>query len=158
MRMEIDGNGLEVLHRGEALALLRTREVGRLVYTRAGLPAIAPVNYALHEGAILIWVGSLWTIEQDSRGPVVAFEVDYVDQVARGGWSVCIVGRAAPVTDPRTQQWALQHGPVPWVNGPKEGLIRITAAKVTGRRIGPRERQPASSAPPPRLLHAAASP
>ncbi len=153
--MEIDGNGLEILHRREAMTLLRTREVGRLVYTRAGLPAISPVNYTLYESAILIWTGSLWTIAQASRGVVVAFEVDYIDQVARGGWSVCVVGRAALVTDPRTQQWARRHGPVPWVNGPKEGLIRITASKVTGRRIGPRERHPSRPAPDPHLLPAA---
>lgn len=155
--MAIDSNGVEVLHRREAMTLLRARDVGRLVYTRAGLPAVAPVNYALHEGVILIWTGSLWTIAQASRGAVVAFEIDYVDEVTRGGWSVCVVGRAAMVTDPRTQQWARKHGPVPWVNGPQEGLMRITAAKVTGRRIVPYEHQPLSPVPSPRHLYAAAS-
>ena len=56
--MEKDGNGLEVLTRAEAIALLDTQDVGVLVYTRRALPAVTPVNYVVRAGAILIWTGS----------------------------------------------------------------------------------------------------
>ncbi|HEV2634396.1 MAG TPA: pyridoxamine 5'-phosphate oxidase family protein, partial [Actinocrinis sp.] len=51
-------NGLGVLSRAEALSLLETGEVGRVVYTRRALPAVLPVNYAVREGGIWIWAGS----------------------------------------------------------------------------------------------------
>jgi nitroimidazol reductase NimA-like FMN-containing flavoprotein (pyridoxamine 5'-phosphate oxidase superfamily) len=65
--MNTDVNGLEVLSRAEAVALLETQEVGRLVYTRRALPAVIPVNYAVRDGAILIWTGSGSSMAQAVR-------------------------------------------------------------------------------------------
>ena len=56
--MDVDVNGVEVLGRAEAIGLLESQEVGRLVYTRRALPAVRPVNFAVRGGAVLIWTGS----------------------------------------------------------------------------------------------------
>jgi uncharacterized protein len=69
--MEKDVNGLEVFSRAEAIALLETQDVGRLVYTRRALPAVRPVNFVVCGGGILI----------------------------RTGWSVAVTGTAQLVTD-----------------------------------------------------------
>ena len=39
---------LHTLHRAECLRLLRTVEVGRIVYTEFALLAVQPVNFILH--------------------------------------------------------------------------------------------------------------
>jgi len=131
--MEMDVNGLEVLSRAEALALLESREVGRLVYTRRALPAIRPVNYVVRGAAVLIWTGSSSSLGQAVRGAVVAFEVDAFDRVGRSGWSVVVTGTAQLVTDVARLARARLDGPVPWAPGVKEHLIRIPLTIVTGR-------------------------
>jgi uncharacterized protein len=145
--MDIDRNGLEVLTRAEAITLLRTQEVGRLVYSRRALPAITPVNYVVCDSAVLAWTGSLWTSAAAVRGKPVAFEVDEFNRALRCGWSVSVTGRAALATDPFERAWACLDGPAPWVTGPQHVLLRIPLASVTGRRLGPRDREPARRRP-----------
>ncbi len=136
--MNTDANGLEMLSRPEAVALLETQEVGRLVYTRRALPAVRPVNFAVRGGAILIWTGSASSLGQAVRGAVVAFEADEIDREAHSGWSVAVTGVAQLVTDGRMLAEARQLGPVPWAPGVKDHLIRIPLTVVTGRWLGAR--------------------
>jgi len=154
--MEMDANGLEALSRAEAIALLETREVGRLVYTRRALPAIRPVNYAVRGGAVLIWTGSASSLGQAVRGAVVAFEVDEFDRVARSGWSVVVTGTAQLVTDEAQLARARLEGPTPWAPGIKEFLIRVPMTIVTGRWLGAREGAAAGGGPGPDTAREAA--
>ena len=137
-----DVNGLEVLSRAEAVALLETQEVGRLVYTRRALPAVIPVNYAVCGGAILIWTGSGSSLAQAVRGSVVAFQVDDLNRAAHSGWSVTVTGSAHLVVDESERARARVDGPVPWAPGLKEYLIRIPMTIVTGRWLGARDAGP----------------
>jgi len=141
--MDTDVNGVEVLSRAEAIALLESQEVGRLVYTRRALPAVRPVNFAVRGGAVLIWTGSASSLGQAVRGAVVAFEADELDRATRSGWSVVVVGTAQLVTDEMELARARLDGPVPWAPGIKEYLIRIPLTMVTGRWLGARERDAA---------------
>ena len=136
--MDTDVNGLEVLTRADAVALLETQEVGRLVYTRRALPAVTPVNYAVRGAAVLIWTNSGASLAQAVRGAVVAFEADELDRAARSGWSVTVTGTAGLVSDPLELERARADGPVPWAPGTKEYLIRIPLTMVTGRWLRPR--------------------
>ena len=123
---------LALLSRAQCRALLATRTVGRLAYVaRAGVPDIAPVNYALDGDDVLVRSGPGPKLQAAQRGDVVAFEVDDLDEDGRTGWSVVVVGRASVV---RPGQQAAD-GPVPWSNGPRRHLLRITPARVTGRRL-----------------------
>ncbi|HEV2344677.1 MAG TPA: pyridoxamine 5'-phosphate oxidase family protein [Actinocrinis sp.] len=137
--MEIDVNGLEVLSRAEAIALLETQEVGRLVYTRRALPAIRPVNYVVRGGAVLVWTGSTSSLGQAVRGAVVAFEADEFDRMSRSGWSVAVTGTARLVTDEAQLERARLEGPMPWAPGVKDYLICIPLMIVTGRWLGSRD-------------------
>jgi uncharacterized protein len=136
--MDTDVNGLEVLSRTEAVSLLETRDVGRLVYTRRALPAVTPVNYVVREGGIWIWTGSASSLGQALRGAVVAFQVDDLDYITRSGWSVTVTGMAKVVTDEALLARAEVEGPVPWAPGLKEHLIQIPLTMVAGRWLGPR--------------------
>lgn len=140
--METDVNGLEILARPEAIALLETQEVGRLVYTRRALPAVTPVNFVVRGGGILIWTGSASSLGQAVRGAVVAFQADELDRTTRSGWSVTVTGTAKLVTDERELERARADGPVPWAPGIKDHLIRIPLTMVTGRWLGPRHPGP----------------
>jgi nitroimidazol reductase NimA-like FMN-containing flavoprotein (pyridoxamine 5'-phosphate oxidase superfamily) len=122
--------------RAEAVALLASGEVGRLVYTRRALPAVTPVNYAVREDAVWIWTASTSSLAQAVRGAVVAFEVDEIDRATRSGWSVVVLGVAELIVAPHEIERARELGPEPWVSGRKEHLVRIPLEAVTGRRTG----------------------
>jgi uncharacterized protein len=130
---------LAKLTEAEAVALLGTQEIGRLVFTRWALPAVTPVNFVLRDGAIWIWTASTSSMCQAVRGSVVAFEVDRLDAGARSGWSVVALGVAELVTRPQEIEEARRHGPEPWIPGRKEYLLKIPLKLVSGRRIVPGE-------------------
>jgi uncharacterized protein len=142
-----DAMPLATLSEAEALTLLGTQEVGRLVYTRRALPAIIPVNYALRAGAIWIWTASSSSMAQAVRASVVAFEVDQLDPATRAGWSVTVIGVARIIHDPAEIERAHREGPTPWAAGRTEHLIKIPLQLVSGRRLrrsGPGEDETAA--------------
>jgi nitroimidazol reductase NimA-like FMN-containing flavoprotein (pyridoxamine 5'-phosphate oxidase superfamily) len=125
---------LTMLDPDECLRLLGTRTVGRLAYVaRAGVPDIAPVNYGVADGCILIRSGAGPKLQAADRRELVAFEVDDLDEAGRGGWSVVVHGRAERVTQGRRQDPS--EVPEPWAAGPRVHTIRITPRRITGRRI-----------------------
>ena len=140
----------------QAIGLLASREVGRLVYTRRALPAITPVNYAVRDHAVWIWTASTSSLAQAVRGAVVAFEVDEIDPEAHEGWSVVVLGMAELVVAPHELEQARELGPEPWVSGRREHLIRIPLQVVTGRRIGAAVSDPDPPAAQPDRLGGAA--
>ena len=131
---------LQTLSRAECLRLLGTRKVGRFAFiAREGLPLILPVNYALDGESILIRSGVGPKLQAAERGELVSFEVDDLDETARGGWSVVVTGTAERL------RWS-HHGsralvpvhaniPEPWADGRRPHLIRIHAQRITGRRL-----------------------
>ena len=65
----------------------------------------------------------------------VAFEVDEFDHEAREGWSVLVQGPAHHLDSESERAEAAAAGVVPWPDGVREHFIRITPARITGRRI-----------------------
>jgi uncharacterized protein len=123
---------LSEIPRDEALTLLAGRTLGRLAYVgRAGQPDVVPVNYTLDGEDVLFRTGPGPKLQAAEREDVVAFEVDDVDEQARSGWSVVVVGRARlePVAPDAGR------GPEPWAGGPRRHLVRIVPVRVTGRRL-----------------------
>lgn len=129
---------LEELSPEECFALLRTARVGRLVYVDDLGPVAVPVNYALAGDDIVFRVaggGKRVAMQQ----PVLAFEVDAIDDDERSGWSVIVRGSGAEV-DIRDVPALLRRIegqlPVPWATGVHNVWLQITPLKVTGRRLG----------------------
>ncbi|MFD8637461.1 MULTISPECIES: pyridoxamine 5'-phosphate oxidase family protein [unclassified Streptomyces] len=130
---------IEELSSDEALRLLGTAELGRIVFTRHALPAVRPVSHVLDAGDVIIRVqdGSTLTAllaaQQDS-GVVVAYEADDIDPGEHLGWSVVATGYAAPVTDPDEIE---RYGRLlePWAAGSASKAIRIRPDLVTGFRL-----------------------
>ncbi|MER6779056.1 MULTISPECIES: pyridoxamine 5'-phosphate oxidase family protein [unclassified Streptomyces] len=130
---------VEDLPTGEALKLLGSVALGRIVFTRHALPAVRPVNHLLDAGDIIVRVqdgstlAALLTTDEDA-GIVVAYEADAIDPRSHLGWSVVATGYATAVTDPtEIERYArlLQ----PWAAGTASGAIRIRPGLVTGFRL-----------------------
>ncbi|GGW44381.1 hypothetical protein GCM10010503_21500 [Streptomyces lucensis JCM 4490] len=123
----------------EALRLLGSVSLGRIVFTRHALPTVRPVNHVLvdgdvvirtHEGAAL----TSHTEEAGGSGVVVAYEADVIDPDTHLGWSVVVTGYAHLVTDPAE---LARHGGLlaPWVRQTMDYAVRIRPDLVTGVRL-----------------------
>ncbi|MFJ6070704.1 pyridoxamine 5'-phosphate oxidase family protein [Streptomyces sp. NPDC093065] len=130
----------------EALALLGSVSLGRVVFTRQALPTIRPVNHVLDHGDIVIRThegAALTSRTQQAGDPgvVVAYEADSIDPDTHLGWSVVVTGYARPVTDPGelSRYRALLR---PWVDRTMDYAIRIVPDLVTGVRLA--EAQPST--------------
>jgi uncharacterized protein len=144
--MDFNGSVLEHLSRHECIRLLGTVPLGRIVYTRQALPAVELVNFALHDGDIIIRTDSGGKLAAATRGAVVAFEADSVDAATQGGWSVTVVGYSRAVTDSAEIRPLDRVGLVPWAPGERDHFIRISPSIVTGRRLSAQPLAEASDA------------
>ncbi|MFE2548241.1 pyridoxamine 5'-phosphate oxidase family protein [Streptomyces sp. NPDC059355] len=124
------------LDRDEALGLLGTVSLGRIVFTRHALPAVRPVNHLVEGESIVVRVhdgGALASLlaPSDTSGVVVAYEADAIDAETHLGWSVVVTGYATPVEDPEGYASRLR----PWVAQTMVRALRITPDLVTGFRL-----------------------
>ncbi|WP_406376955.1 pyridoxamine 5'-phosphate oxidase family protein [Streptomyces sp. NBC_00647] len=129
--VELDG--------GEALRLLGSVSLGRIVFTRHALPAIRPVNHVLVDGDIVIRTHgdaalTRYTRQYEGEGAVVAYEADDIDPDTHLGWSVVVTGYARLVTDPRelARYRTLLR---PWVSRRMDHTVRISPDLITGVRL-----------------------
>jgi len=130
-----DGPALEELSRAECLRLLATVTIGRIAYTRQALPAVEPVHFALHDGAIVIRTDAGGGLAAATRHAVVAFQADDLYSARRTGWSVTVVGRCEELTDAGDIARLDELGLEPWIPGARDHVIRIVPGIVTGRRV-----------------------
>jgi uncharacterized protein len=143
---DFNSTTLEQLSRDQCLRLVGQVPLGRIVYTRQALPAVELVNFALHDGDIVIRTDSGGKLAAATRGAVVAFEADSMETAAHAGWSVTIVGYSGAVTDSKEILCLEQTGLEPWAPGKRDHFIRISPAIVNGRRIGAQPRVGGSDA------------
>jgi len=125
------------LGHAEALKLLGSVSLGRVVFTRQALPTVRPVNHVLVDGALVIRTherAALTLHAEHGAGVVVAYEADDIDPWTHLGWSVVVTGYAHLVTDPRelARYDALLR---PWVDRTMEHAVRIQPTLVTGIRL-----------------------
>jgi Pyridoxamine 5'-phosphate oxidase len=124
------------LARDEALRLLATVPLGRVVFTDRALPAIRPVNHIVEGPDIIFRTSSSAAITTavDGIGTIVAFEADAIDPARQAGWSVVVVGGARLLTDAK-QIAHYRQLLRPCAPGTKDDFIAIRAAVVTGVRL-----------------------
>lgn len=124
---------LTELTRAQAMRLLASVPLGRIVFTHHALPAIRPGNHVVdgddivirsHPGATVVSAG-------DAAGVVVAYEADEIDAVTRAGWTVTVTGTARLIDDPAD---AARYDQVlrPWVTGDTSQVVRVRADIVAG--------------------------
>ncbi|QNE73396.1 pyridoxamine 5'-phosphate oxidase family protein [Streptomyces finlayi] len=131
---------LAQLDRAEALRLLGTVSLGRIVFTQHALPAIRPVNHVmdgddiivqLHDGATLASI----VAPTHAAGVVVAYEADVIDPETHLGWSVVVTGYAHRVTD-GDELASFSARLRPWVQRPAvNAALRIRPDLITGLQL-----------------------
>jgi Pyridoxamine 5'-phosphate oxidase len=132
----IEARQLQELTQTEALRLLSSVPVGRVVFTHHALPAIRPMNHLVIDNKIIIItsLGSAISSQAGSDGgTVVAYEADSMDPDTHLGWSVVVIGQAdhvASETEAADYRRALQS----WVAGEMDVIV-IRAELVTGYRL-----------------------
>jgi nitroimidazol reductase NimA-like FMN-containing flavoprotein (pyridoxamine 5'-phosphate oxidase superfamily) len=135
------GPVLERLDKAECLRLIAPGGIGRIAFTgRYGL-TVLPVNYKLHEGAIVFRTAQDSPTGEDLRTGIahaeyqVAFEIDQINPETREGWSVLIHGPAHHMASDDERAAVAASGVAPWPRGVHEHAIRIVPTSVTGRRL-----------------------
>jgi nitroimidazol reductase NimA-like FMN-containing flavoprotein (pyridoxamine 5'-phosphate oxidase superfamily) len=134
---------IEELDEAESLRLIAAGGIGRIAYASRFGPAVLPVNYKWHDGAIVFRTTRHSALDEDLQTGIaggdymVAFEIDQIDESGRQGWSVLIQGPAHHVEAEAERLAAEQAGVEPWPVGERELFLRIVPHHVTGRRIRP---------------------
>lgn len=134
---------IEEIGEAECRQLIAAGGVGRIAYSsrRFGL-VVTPVNYRLHDGAIVFRTTEHGPLDEDLRTGIadadykVSFEIDDIDLAGRQGWSVLIQGPAHHITGPERAEDRLPEIDT-WPPGEREMFIRIVPTRITGRRIRP---------------------
>jgi nitroimidazol reductase NimA-like FMN-containing flavoprotein (pyridoxamine 5'-phosphate oxidase superfamily) len=115
---------------------LRREDVGRVAVLVDGHPEIFPVNYAVDEsGDIFFRTDPGSKLDAVATAPVIAFEIDGLDEERHSGWSVLAVGPARWVAGPEQLAHADTLSLQPWAAGAKANVVRLSPTKLTGRRI-----------------------
>lgn len=126
---------LDELPSDVCVRLLGTHHLGRVAVNDEQGPAVFPVNYVLDGGSVLFRADEGTKLDAALRGEATTFEVDTIDQIRRGGWSVILRGRAEEVVDPDELARARRLPLQPFVAGRKARYVRVRPATVSGRRI-----------------------
>ena len=125
------GPALKNLTRAECLHRLGSGGVGRIALASDGAPILRPVNFALHEGRILIRTGEGSILSAAERDAATSFEIDGIDPVEHTGWSVIASGALRdfdgdPESAPPLRAWA---------SGTKHRLVLIEIDTLSGLAI-----------------------
>ena len=127
----------------ECLRLIAQGGIGRIAYQSRFGPAVLPVNYKWHDGAVVFRTAQHSPLDEDLQTGIaggdykVAFEIDEFDVPGRQGWSVLIQGPAHHVESEADRAAVVEAGVEPWPGGAKELFVRIVPSRVTGRRVRP---------------------
>jgi nitroimidazol reductase NimA-like FMN-containing flavoprotein (pyridoxamine 5'-phosphate oxidase superfamily) len=130
------------LSEAESVKLISPGGIGRIAYQSRFGPAVLPVNYQWHDGAIVFRTARHSRLDEDLETGIaggeykVAFEIDEIDKAGRQGWSVLSQGPAHHVSEAERAS-AEQAGVEPWPAGERELFLRIVPNRITGRRIKP---------------------
>ncbi|GAA2038475.1 pyridoxamine 5'-phosphate oxidase family protein [Catenulispora yoronensis] len=129
---------IEYLTEDEALKLVATVPVGRVVYSRFAMPAVHLVNFRLDGQDVVFKTRKGAKFAAAVADTVVAFEVDEFDQDTRSGWTVTLTGRSKLVTSKAEQERLARLGVDPWIPD-REYFIKVRTQVIAGRRIRPHE-------------------
>lgn len=127
---------LQPLSREQCLDRLRMQSVGRIAITHQALPVIVPVNYTLLGSAVVFRTEPGGMLARGCQDSVVAFEVDDLARGGRSGWSVVVVGVAAPLSGSAAVR-AVERGLVSAAGEGRDLFIAITIGQLTGRTVSP---------------------
>jgi uncharacterized protein len=113
--------------------LLDGAEVGRVAFASDADIEVFPVNFLVHERAILFRTAPGTKLALVLERPRVAFEVD--DFSPTRAWSVVVHGTAVRLSADDDIEASGVLGLATFAPGEKENFVRIVPDRVTGRRF-----------------------
>jgi nitroimidazol reductase NimA-like FMN-containing flavoprotein (pyridoxamine 5'-phosphate oxidase superfamily) len=131
--LSVDASGCVVLDRQQCLDYLSAGGLGRIAVNVGALPAILPVQFALHDEEVVFSVGAGTVLHRATRDAVVAFESDGVEPDGRRQWSVAVTGIARHLTEDGN---AGRSGVVAqaWAHLEAPAIVAISTVYLSGRR------------------------
>src|SRR5689334_24601030 len=124
------------LDEAESLKLISPGGIGRIAYQSRFGPAVLPVNYKWHDGAVVFRTARHSALDEDLQTGIaggdylVAFEIDDYDTPGRQGWSVLIQGPAHHVESEEARARAKAAGVEPWAPGGRGLFLRLVPPRV----------------------------
>lgn len=118
----------------ECQRLIESGGIGRVAFELAGRLLVLPVNFTVHDGAIVFRTGATTAVGRYGEGPV-AFEVDRIDDGLQEGWSVLISGKARHADADEAYRLAEEVDVEPWAGGDREVYVLIEPDRISGRRV-----------------------
>jgi uncharacterized protein len=123
------------LSQQECTSRLSRNGVGRIALCTPNGPVVVPVNFVMDNGTVLLRTAP-YTLIAAHAWDRAAFEIDDIDDDMRRGWSVLVMGRAAPVGDiDEVGDARAANELTPWAPGSRHMYIRITPDRITGREV-----------------------
>ncbi|MGZ4688993.1 MAG: pyridoxamine 5'-phosphate oxidase family protein [Acidimicrobiia bacterium] len=123
------------LPEGECFRLVARGHFGRVGLVEDGRAVILPVNYVFDRGYVVFQSTEGTKLAAAIKGRSVAFQIDAVDPMYHGGYSVLAYG-PAEVVDAADEIRRLSELPLrPWWPDARDRWIRIRVDEVTGRRL-----------------------
>lgn len=130
-----DGRVLRAISPEDCMDLLEPGGIGRVGFSSGAAVMMLPVTFALQNRTIVFRTAPDTLLASHANG-VVSFQADQYDQALREGWSVLIQGHARKVaTEREVRQIEGQTGLEPWAPGARDVYVRVTPARISGRRI-----------------------
>lgn len=133
-RSHIPGE-LEVLDEHECRELLVQASVARLGLSADSLPVILPVNFVVDGDSIVFRTGPGLKLSAAAAGDVACLEVDDIDTLGHGGWSVLVTGRLREITEPEELEDAKGLPLAPWWHRVDQRYVRLSMDLLSGRRL-----------------------
>lgn len=119
----------------ECFRLLARVHFGRVGLVDGGRPVVLPVNYVFDHPYVVFRSTAGSKLHAALAGRSLAFQIDAVDPMYHGGWSVLAYG-PAEVVDEASEVARLAQLPLrPWWTEAQDRWIRIRVDEVTGRRL-----------------------
>lgn len=139
--MDTGGPIITELDQHECLRLLAGQELGRLAVAVAGHPDMFPLNYVVDVDTIVFCTAEGTKLAAIFVSNSVAFEIDGLDDATGDAWSVVVKGTAKEIAvhdAPDDSAFPLY----PWSATPKSRFVRLTPARISGRRFHVARRRP----------------
>lgn len=122
----------------EAMELLASGGLGRLVYNGPDGPTALPVVYKIDAGSMVLGTWDPVLFDEDLRTGIaqaeyqVAVEVDQIDLEARAGWFVLVRGAAHHLDTEAERAPFIDAGLEPWIEGVPAHFIRVNPTIIWG--------------------------
>jgi len=131
MKRDLD-NGLEILTLDECNHRLRAGGVGILALSGVSAPILRPVNFAIHEGWVLVRTGAGQILEAACASEPASFVIGDTDRLEHTGWSVVVIGKLVE----RSSIGDISDVPLrPWARSDKHHFVGLSIDTVSGRRL-----------------------